>query len=544
MSLCEAYSPALLRSSSISTTDPLSRIKDDQPLSQSESRQYGNLEIVYATDIRLLDSKISRLHSILMSTERQRQQLRNKERTCSSLLAPIRRLPTELIEEILVLACEDATVYCGSGDPAHVSAVRLQSVCSRWQRVLQNTSRAWNSITVTTQSASFLQASRHDITTKALLSRSGSVPLTLALQTFTGSGDSVRWRITFMKLQSHFPRLVQLDVENAFQVLCKDETEGTQVCMWNKCPELTTISLKRTTSDEREGVNLCHFPKLSTVSLNGIDLCRLSIPTNQITSLVLQEQPDWSAAVSLLPSFDNLSNLTIFTQAKNKSMGPRRTYQWPTIDLLQMRTLCITGNSQHNSFMGAILASMNLPKITHVSLREESDLQSKGLRLELIPLFTSYSETLTSISLRGCNDGFNALISALEKLPFLSELHLDECGDTEDLVARMDMFPSPGGPHEETCLVPSLKHLSIAESTDLGEDGLRFEPVINMVRSRWDPIHNISVGAEPSEVMSLRVVRISLLHRKFPDHMISLLRSMKINGLAICVKDSEGFVEV
>ncbi|KAL0576765.1 hypothetical protein V5O48_005230 [Marasmius crinis-equi] len=119
-----------------------------------------------------------------MAMERELLQTNIWER--KALKAPMRTLPTELVQEILLLACVNSE-YRWSDRPIYPVALfgrhtkilpnDLAGVCARWRQIVYDTPQFWQSLTVKVP-RSLSQQSR----LQQVLERSGSRPLTLSIQ--------------------------------------------------------------------------------------------------------------------------------------------------------------------------------------------------------------------------------------------------------------------------------------------------------------------------------------------------------------------------
>ncbi|KAJ3901230.1 hypothetical protein F5879DRAFT_969250 [Lentinula edodes] len=130
-------------------------------------------------ELSRLETEISRVQVILDDLQSRRAEVKNYVETHRGLLAPIRRLPVEVLTEIFVL--------CLSAERYPVRSLReapllLTMICRHWREVTLKSPSLWNSLHI------YLP---QDLTKEAItlrergvnqwLTRSGSLPLSLSL---------------------------------------------------------------------------------------------------------------------------------------------------------------------------------------------------------------------------------------------------------------------------------------------------------------------------------------------------------------------------
>jgi len=126
-------------------------------------------------DISQLNGEIHRLKALLDSLIHKRDTLQTYTHSHTALIAPIGRLPPEILSEIF-LHCQDEQ------DPRKVRLNKvpllLGSVCSRWRTIALSTAQLWASFALTIGSAHL----RSDVMlAKAWLARAGTCSLTIRL---------------------------------------------------------------------------------------------------------------------------------------------------------------------------------------------------------------------------------------------------------------------------------------------------------------------------------------------------------------------------
>ncbi|KAL0577846.1 hypothetical protein V5O48_004144 [Marasmius crinis-equi] len=133
-----------------------------------------------------LDSAGSFFESLLQDMRAGQAFLRDRIWTRKALKAPIHSLPTEVIQDILLLACTEER-YDWMGRPIHPVTMfgnhdrnvpnNFAQVCARWHHIVYNTPNFWGALTV--------QLPRTDAERRRLrqvLGRSGSIPIQLVIE--------------------------------------------------------------------------------------------------------------------------------------------------------------------------------------------------------------------------------------------------------------------------------------------------------------------------------------------------------------------------
>ena len=125
----------------------------------------------YATPVlRELDDDIAHVQAVLDELLRKRKPLCKFINEQNTILAPIRRLPAEILIEIFMLCMDcDRSSFSPERSPLLVG-----QVCRGWRQVALSTQKLWSSITVTSYRPSSAKA-------KLWISRAGSTPLTIRL---------------------------------------------------------------------------------------------------------------------------------------------------------------------------------------------------------------------------------------------------------------------------------------------------------------------------------------------------------------------------
>ncbi|KAF9264074.1 hypothetical protein L218DRAFT_249052 [Marasmius fiardii PR-910] len=144
-------------------------------------------------EFRQISAEIRRLKSAIMILETRRHEVEKKVEVYRSLLAPIHRMPSEIMVEIFCHVCSDRSRLSWLSAPAPVYrtsipyVVTLSLVCSRWRELVSSSSMLWASMEITTHSGSYKGNMNRAL--KLFLTHSRDQPLDLELN-YRGPEDN------------------------------------------------------------------------------------------------------------------------------------------------------------------------------------------------------------------------------------------------------------------------------------------------------------------------------------------------------------------
>ncbi|KIM77164.1 hypothetical protein PILCRDRAFT_77007, partial [Piloderma croceum F 1598] len=154
--------------------------------------QYSKTIADIETDILKLDDEMSRLQMVMGQLAAERQSLERSLEEHRSIVAPIRRIPPDVLSEIFTFCADNSgSNYNSKCFDVTQAPMQLSFVCNKWRRLAISMSQLWSSISlkggrefVSSSGASFTYISKRSIRTDMLstwLLRSGSLPLTLGI---------------------------------------------------------------------------------------------------------------------------------------------------------------------------------------------------------------------------------------------------------------------------------------------------------------------------------------------------------------------------
>ncbi|KAJ7664663.1 hypothetical protein DFH06DRAFT_1188302 [Mycena polygramma] len=430
------------------------------------------------------ESEIPRLRAELAKAEADYIALKDHSAAVRSLLAPIRRLPSEILVHIFD-QCEHpirnppdpvSNAYMLAGELADVARkplLTVSQVCSRWHDIVVGTPTFWNTIRVYGLWLWRTRMSSRKTTNlmKFALDRSGNTPLTFRI--VLSFADSDNYCTPALKLLAeHCERW------KTVHLCCRPSQIPDLRGIKGKLPLLETLELE--VDDPRPAAVRDLFqtaPRLKTFLIGGRlppALAALHIPQLQ-TAGCLSQQPDQvPAAVSFMSSLPSQVEyrLQLFLGhwRHNKVTGIDLPPTSSNIATLSMETCDYFKRPHCVKAFSDIFASLTLPHLRDLKFR------SRDAPYSLIswahPAFldfsarSSFHDHLHSLSLFDVIVTETELIEALFSLPSLHHLEIsdhsivaghsvDELLITDTLLSALTLRPELNPPG----LVPLLNTL-------------------------------------------------------------------------------------
>ncbi|KAG7091880.1 hypothetical protein E1B28_008281 [Marasmius oreades] len=450
-------------------------------------------------ELKGYEVEINKLKAAILSLENRRDLLKNKMDRYRSLLSPIHRLPTEVLEKIFI---HDArAVLCPRVVPEVIS---LSMVCGRWREVICSTPSLWTNISLNVERWSRSADDATDGITRLtyvlqlFLDRSRSAPLKLDLHMRSSvlAADPTtkildvlapsmnRWRILDLNISPEIfehPALQLLPqrLSSLQHVTLSSSLSDRHVNLFNKCPSLTSLVLHETETPYR-------FQR----EWPGIKTLEISLDASSATFV--------SSFLQVCPNLEKLSIWTSSTRQELESL----------IVISRLKSLDLTGYRLLSLFQYFSLS--NLSTMTLDIHDEEEDIQ-------IFAEFLSRSNcNITHLTLipPDLRTDYTPVLSFLRLLPTVQELHLDVRANNGALFGTfldqlfVGQLSSP--------LLPHLTDLTLIIDEFCYEE----EPLVRAVKSRWLPDLQ-----DPSEagVTCLQSLKLEVLTYEFTPTLEPLL---------------------
>ncbi|KAG7440120.1 uncharacterized protein BT62DRAFT_638698 [Guyanagaster necrorhizus] len=433
-------------------------------------------------EVQRCDDELFRLYTLVSQRETERRELQLNADKCISILAPIRRLPNEMLSEIFAQCCKEADESVNfMNAPRTLNALIISLVCSHWRRLAISTKSLWAvfSINPTTPSTFTLQCLR------AYMSRAGDAPLTIqvlntyrdtparagAFQCYRVLFDAApRWRILGIG-SIHFGQRLS-HVKHHLQDL-----EGLS---------LNANCLLAAPTDI-----FADAPKLRILSVNVTpELISHTFPYNQITNLSMYNQCQHRFFINFLSKFPQVRNLEFEGNIDDFSK-----LETPKTDLV-VQTLYI-GNVEIIPLLIRAFTFLQLKSIT-LTCNDTAELpRFVRVHKQFLELLEQPLQGLNVLVLEEIEIGDQEMIAILRLTPSLTELsiqttdvdlaeNMENCKTLRKDFVRSLIFCPPIIQSQRPS-VPNL--LPKLTSLDLGLNPSpnMHEALVDMLTSRWHP---------------------------------------------------------
>ncbi|KAL0070371.1 hypothetical protein AAF712_002562 [Marasmius tenuissimus] len=509
-------------------------------------------------DLSAYDDKIADLEGQLMALRESRNALRQRKSRFSSLLAPIRRLQSELLQEIFIYTVagskQDSGNTFGIYSIWRSSTLFLSFVCSRWRNIVLDTPALWSAF-------GFEISTRAGVPVELFLTRSRGRPLSVEIT----SGSDHSAMETLRSLLDDSGRIAWLDYHNVSQVdylrmlervLCfptlKDTVFRTRLFRDSPTAFSDSVPLLDTL--------VCRYEKTRRLPIP-------SLPLNRIRSLVFQ----WGCSGSLSNMFDMLRDPDLRTTLQSLAFeslpdhtrlgyvsqsdhsGWRELEDSPAeLPNLEELTLVLYHHSGVYPHIDDIVSNLTLPSLTKLYLIGDCDWDGAFDRewpRASVDSFLSRSRSagvLTSVVFDGLPITDVNVIAFLQHTPSLEFLTLNELfaknyyrdhlngeelglGQAVESVSRLfvDTLNTRFYPSRSPFL-PKVRSLCFRVHKHFDADA----EFVDMVKSRWYPPR-----AERGSLAhaTLREVTLAVLNRNLDEELYEPLKLLEEEGLRVVV---------
>ena len=402
--------------------------------------------------VHQLDDDISHVQMLLDELRRKRELLRKFITDHNAILAPIRRLPAEILAEIFVL-CMNSDI---SSFDLTQSPLLVGQVCKGWRQVALSTQTLWSSITVTDYHRNSSEMA------KLWMSRATSAPLTIRLDSTLRHSSTIEPAIAV--LVQYCDRWQHLDINfhRRMHVSCLSSIR-------HHLPLLESLRIQG--SADFSGIFQV-APRLQTLCVDAP--VSLKVPWYQLTEL---ETHDVNCSVDCLRMLQFAPNLVKCTMYKSTSLD----FLPQNFDLTHshLRFFRILGICPDNIFNHLHLPTIHTLRIGYEDIWEENNNSKWFSRKPFLSLLSCSSRTLRKLEIDDCLDEYEDsthIAHFLRVTPALEELHLRGPSYhwvTVDLLHLLTRRPNTD------VLVPALEVLEISSCS------IPCSPSMSMIESRW-----------------------------------------------------------
>ncbi|KAK7065066.1 hypothetical protein R3P38DRAFT_3250522 [Favolaschia claudopus] len=437
--------------------------------------------------IAAAEEKIALIDSQIRDLQCMRDREYGQIASLKLVIAPIRKLPNELLMEIFCRA-----VWCVQ------SALWLSQVCKHWRQLAHATPALW-----TQQPPLHLPKGRTHTpesiaTVKTYLERSRPFPISLRLHCYSWDTEIPPALADVLLLGA--PRWEHLDVWD-----CRPVLQALAKLPGGTLNTLRTVALREHGRIEAPvaSVFLC-APLLREVTLWNADVRLFPMPWAQLTHLEMQEN-DFALCLNILLQSTSLVHATIRARGGDNEAAnnapPTSTSALITLPFLETLDLSLPSGDEINS----CFARLALPKLRKLRIYfTDPDLDFKEWA-PISTLFTQFqlrSPSIEDFSLSVCRIYPPELYPILLHAPRLTHLHLEMCYEAIDDFVLAQLERDDGNTSH---LVPDLQELLLWE---IGES-FSEEQLLSTIRSRWWATDELQAMAGPPPVARWERVDIS-----------------------------------
>ncbi len=438
-------------------------LRSGAQISESEANICSNTVVGWRDEIHKYDAEISQMKSTLEKLQGIRQSISDCIQTSEALLAPVRRVPHDVLQDIFEWLCVSVSYnpFPKHDDMTLISTTPfyLSSVCFRWRSICLSSPRLWTSV--------FASADRdinspHFKNVSALCEeRSGSLPSNL--QVSAAGGRGLLWSGFNPFDASLYPGNVTIDPWRLKRIAIEFNSDSFANAAYATQP----LDLPELECLELSGSSLSSFsypvhgrltnlfertPKLRTLhlSLQGESDTPFALPRDQIVNLHLANYSEY-------PSLPN-----VFPNVVTATLQRRRMAFYNTIDIPFCKLIL------HDSDMNPLLSAFGLfansrrilkmPRLTSLELifSEPLDpfLYTVGIGCKVPDLTHS---PLTELILTTVTIDYTEIISLLHTVPQLERLSIVERMDT--YLITPEFIQELGRPGPE--ILRDLRHLQL-----------------------------------------------------------------------------------
>ncbi|KAF5345920.1 hypothetical protein D9758_011410 [Tetrapyrgos nigripes] len=433
----------------------------------------------YEAEINRLEMKIIALRNRQSIAYRRSEQYR-------SLLAPIRRLPPELLSHILSFCCpRNVIAFAGTEYPA----ICLSHVCAGWRELARTTSSLWSSISVFAFDNGTMPLRKREAFKEAVdlhLQLSRQAPLSLILSM---RKDAEFERGILKSICAHSSRWETLSIRLTWDLLTSNDFAHTK----HKLPLLRSLDIEslaemRTTSlDAFQDAPLLTDVIIRNHKAPGM---ALSLPFSQLTSLTFNDC--WvSGALRLINSATQVQHITFGVGCTENVGGlPEGT---PVL-VPSQRLAVVTGAGLS---IPDVFKYLTLPGLAHLSISSpflRPCLCTNVRRSAISSLLSRARCTLTTLVLDNVEIQDHDLVALLQLQPLnsLTTLIIHEprtpvTPEKTNLALTQSFFEGITVNYRGSLSSTLLPHLKELDLRFRAVDTFPWPVLLSMIHSRWIP---------------------------------------------------------
>ncbi|KAE9401164.1 hypothetical protein BT96DRAFT_974930 [Gymnopus androsaceus JB14] len=427
-------------------------------------------------DLETYSSEISLLQSELLLIEKKKERLKDQLEGCRSLLAPIRRVPDDILGTVFSNLCNVGP----DTEEIQSAAFRLSTVCSHWRSIILATPSLWATIAFSFP----LERSSAAKLVQLHLERSKAALLDLSISTgweelSPANMAEQQNHPAFLALieQSHRWLKIVIGGKNAYTFL-----QGGA----SSYPALRSLEIR---SGQLRPPTLAPpaMRQLSSLTLRGFSVSSgLSFPWSQLTRLVLDINSikKISDFLSLCTNLDSLEMKLDFSFQGVREDLPAMNGNIKTLRL----SLAEWEDGHGEESIERVFTTLVLPGLTSMHIEVDPKyplIHSPGPSIAAFLKRSRFNLTVLSLTYVYISD--DELLSLLRDMPSVVDLKANSESMvfpvTPTFISSLHAFRQPHS-HCSSPLLPNLERISLLARTDVDFDEVAF---VEMITSRWVP---------------------------------------------------------
>lgn len=491
-----------------------------------------------------IQDQVEHLKKHLADMEYRQVQTKDALVKLHATLAPIKRLPPELLSEIFeqCLDLGNSRVLFSVTARTKMAPLLLGRVCRSWRAIAHATPRLWRDIFVNICDGRYSDKLRKDAlpVLQTWLARSGSLPLNLVVLCKTerilpGLVDlfetiathAVRWKTVHVRLQNSpvIFKLVCRTFTECTSLSTLDVTDGGQ-CM--SFPDNRQLNEAEDVRPIRFDLSPAPLDQLS-LSLAGLTIRDVQVAWATLTRLSFMQDGRSSTSsitdyVSVLRQCTSLRQCSIAIGIGVRD-APLQPFTLLGLECLQLQVL---REAAHTTQVGDFLSALNAPRLSTLAIEDYCPRREVLLYHSTMKAFLhTHGQSLRRLRFVTSSKLFTAedMIALVVETPLLTELeyHPDEESPPKALLEALT--PQAQGDGFE-CLLPCLERFFVYWDTTE-----TVSMVGDMIEKRYALAEQ---GIVRLKYLSCKPVKLSIVYDCMPPHLVVENLAGRLEPLCRC----------
>ncbi|KAF8555193.1 hypothetical protein OG21DRAFT_940335 [Imleria badia] len=491
-----------------------------------------------------LQDHVEHLKTCLADMERRQVYTKAVLVKLHTTLAPIKRLPPEILSEIFerCLNVKSSGMLFSMTARNKAAPLLLGRVCRSWRAIAHATPRLWRDIFVNVCDGRYSDELRRDAlpVLQTWLAHSGSLPLNLVVLCKTErvlpglvdlfetiSAHAARWKTVYVRLQNS-PVI--------YRLVCRAFTKCTSVSTLNVTDGGQYMSsFSNRQPDEVEEVQpVCFDLSLTplhqlSLSLAGLSIREVQAPWATLTRLSFMQDARSSTSsitdyVAILQQCRSLKECAIAIDSGVRD-APLEPLTLPRLESLQLRVL---REASHTTQTGDLLSVLHAPRLSALLIEDYCPRRDVVLYHSQLKAFLRvHGETLRHLRFATSSKLFTSedMIALLVETPLLTELgyHPDEESSPRALLEGL----TPRAQGEEVdCLLARLERFFVYWDTTE-----TVKMVGDMIERRYALVER---GIARLKHLSCKPVKMAMANDCMPPSMLVENLAARLEPLCRC----------